>query len=471
MMTQSDSEGDIQEDETMSKDGLSDFTRKISPSAQAILRFIRLFEIGKEIDVFQDDADFQNLHHIVKVYKGSLHDDLTSRLQEVIMLGGVEIITQRDVMSLIKELWDDNVSFLTKAETPYLEAALKNPGNSLKDLSQKAGQTYSQSRRAQKRLIDTGVLKIGGMLNTDLLGLERVLIVLENPALVLTGPYTQKHLFVDGYSPFVFTVGMVPYSQKGNLLDTIKSLRNATTNASVYSLSTGQPSFNGVYSQPKKGWSLDLLHFRLLLRKGGDPITLADIPAPSISENAHFTYSDIRIMDALIESLDGGANDIAESTQLSLSTAFRKKSNLLSKRIILPRSHVNIPQLSDRVIVICSPEVGGNIQVGWRNLPLTYTSQIQNLEDRTDKKMLLLSALPTGSAQDLLDVLKEESSKADDLSAWKVAAGIRGSTKVSSLYDRRRNTWLFDTSQHFDAVTYSVMRKDASSNDIPIDLA
>jgi hypothetical protein len=470
-MTQSDSESKIREDETMSKDSLSDFTRKLSPSAQAILRFIRLFESGGGIDVFQEDADFANLHHIVNVYKGSLHEDLTSRLQEVIMLGGVEIITQRDVMSLIARLWDDNASSLTKTETPFLEAALRNSGESLKDLSLRAGQTYSQSRRAQKRLVEAGILKIGGKLNTDLLGLERVLIVLDNPALVLTGPYTQKHLFVDGYSPIVFTVGMVPYSERGNLLDTVKSLRNATTNASVYSLSTGQLSFNGIYSHPKKGWSLDLLHFRLLLRKGGDPITLADIPAPSFSENAHFTHSDIRIMDALIESLDGSASDIAESTSLSLSTAFRKKSSLLSKRMILPRSQVNIPQLSDRVIVICSPEVGGNIQAGWRNLPLTYTSQIKNLEDRTDRKMLLLSALPAGTAQDLLDVLKEESSKADDLSAWKIEAGIDGKTKVSSLYDRRRNTWLFDTSQHFEAFTYSVMRKDASPRDIPLDLA
>ena len=226
-----------------------------------------------------------------------------------------------------------------------------------------------------------------------------------------------------------------------------------------------------MYSNPKQGWNLDLLHFRLMLRKGGDPIVFADVPTPSISEHARFTYSDTRIMDVLIESLDRSANDIVKSTGLSLSTTFRKRASLLQSRTILPRGRVNIPKLSDRVAAICSPEAGGNIQIGWQNLPLTFTSQIQNLEDKSDRKMLLISALPTGSAQGLLDVLSNETSRADALSAWRIAAGIGGKTKVSSMYDRRRSTWFFDISQHFDARPYSAMRREASPYNIALDLA
>jgi hypothetical protein len=471
-MTQSKTQVCAKESRTMPRKTCSDFIRKLSPSAQAIIRFISLFEEGIKIEVFsEEDADFQNLRHIVSCYRGSLLNDICERLGDVIHLGGVEIITQLDVWEAITKAWEENTSILTKTEIPFLEAALKNPDLPLKDLSKNAGQSYAQSRRAQKRLTDSGVLKTGGMLNTELLGLERVLIIQESPSLVLSGPYTQKHLFVDGYAPLVFTVGIIPHSRRMDFLDTIRSLRSSTTNVSVYSLSPGKPSFNGLYSNPKQGWNLDLLHFRLMLRKGGDPIVFADVPTPSISEHARFTYSDTRIMDVLIESLDRSANDIVKSTGLSLSTTFRKRASLLQSRTILPRGRVNIPKLSDRVAAICSPEAGGNIQIGWQNLPLTFTSQIQNLEDKSDRKMLLISALPTGSAQGLLDVLSNETSRADALSAWRIAAGIGGKTKVSSMYDRRRSTWFFDISQHFDARPYSAMRREASPYNIALDLA
>lgn len=470
-MTQSDTDDGSKEGQMMSKTKPADFDCMLSPSAQAIIRFIRLFEEGRPLDVFQEDADFNSLRRIIMVYRGSLHNDLVKRLKDVIVLGGIKIITQRDVMSLVTQLWEDNISKITKTEVPFLEAVLKNPDASLKVLSEKARQSYAQTRRAQRRLSDSGILKIGGMLNADQFGLERVLIVLESPSLVLSGPYCQKALFVDGYSPMVLIVATVPYTKRKDLLDTVRSLRNSTTNATVYGISTGHPSFSGMYSNPQKGWNLDLLHFQLMLRKGGDPITLAHLPTPSTSKTAHFTYADTQVMDALIEGLDGTANDIAMNTGLSLSTVFRKRTSLLTEGAIVPRARINIPQLSDRIIVICSPEVGGNLTPGWQNLPLTYTSQISNLEDKLDKKMLLISALPTGSGTSVLDVLNDETSKVDDYSAWKVAAGIGGGTKVSSMYDRRQNTWAWDVSRHFDAVTYGVMRQEASPHNIPLDLA
>ncbi|MFW9957751.1 MAG: hypothetical protein ACFFCT_06760 [Candidatus Odinarchaeota archaeon] len=474
MVTQSDSDDRVQDDKLMPDDDTLKLERKLSPSAQAILRFVRIFEEGGKIDVMTEDADFFRLQQIVTSYRGSLYVSLMKRLGQVLKLGAVEIITQRDVMSLITQLWEDNISMLSKTELAFLEAVVHNPGASLKDLSLKANQTYSQCRRAQKRLFDSGVLKIGGMINVHKLGLERVLIVLENPSFVLSGPYCQKSLFIDDNdgSPLVLTVATVPFSKRKEFLDVVRSLRNSSTNTKAYGLSAGHPNFNSIYSTQQQGWkALDLFHFRLMLRKGSDPITISGAPVSAASEILRIKKSDTLVMDALVESLDGTANDIVKTTNLSQSSAFRKRAGLLNDEIILPRARVNIPQLSDRIVVVCSPEVGGNINPGWHNLPLTYMSQISNLEDKSDRKMLFIAALPTGLGKSVLDVLDDETSKVDDYSAWIIDAAIGGTTKVSPMYDRRRNTWAWDVSQHFDVTTYSVMRREASPHNIPIDLA
>jgi hypothetical protein len=68
-------------------------------------------------------------------------------------------------------------------------------------------------------------------------------------------------------------------------------------------------------------------------------------------------------------------------------------------------------------------------------------------------------------------VLNDETSKIHDYSAHVVAAGTGQSTKVSSMYDRRSDSWKWDVSKYFDALTYSVVRREASSTDIPLDLA
>jgi len=473
-MTQSDSDDRVQDDKLMPDDDNPKLEKKLSPSAQAILRFVKIFEEGGTIDVLTEDADFTRLQQIVTSYRGSLYLSLMKRLEQVLKLGGVEIITQRDVMSLITQLWEDNISTLSKTELTYLEAVVQNPGDSLNNLSMKSDQTYSQCRRAQKRLFDSGVLKIGGMINVQKMGFERVLIALENPSFVLSGPYCQKSLFIDDNdgSPLVLTVATVPFSQRKELLDIVRSLRNTSSNVKVYGLSAGHPNFNSIYSNPQKGWkALDLFHYRLMLRKGSDPITISGIPTPSASEIARIKKSDTLVMDALVESLDGTANDIVKTTKLSQSSAFRKRASLLNDGIILPRARVNIPQLSDRIVVVCSPEVGGNISPGWHSLPFSYMSQISNLENKSDKKVLFLAALPTGLGKSVLDVLDDETSKIDDYSAWIIDAAIGGTTRVSPMYNRRQDTWAWDVSRHFDAVTYSSMRTEASPHNIPLDLA
>jgi DNA-binding Lrp family transcriptional regulator len=459
-----------QDEMGLPKDQKQDFKSKLSPSASAILKFVKTFEVGGQLEVFTEDADFKLLQKIVISYRGSLSKLLEKKLQDVVDLGGVEIITQRDVMSLIVDLWKLNISNLTRAELPFLESVLKNPRLSLRELAKISGLSYAQSRRAQKRLNDSGVLRVGGMLNPNRLGLDRLLIILENPSMVLSGPYTQKMLFVDGSPSVVFTVVNVPHTKILDMVEVVRSLRDFTSNASIWRLSTGIPRFDGTYFNRREGWNLDLLHFRLMLRKGGKMLTMSEIPPPSVEDPVSFTSSEVLVMDALIHSLDGTAGDIVKKTKLSESSAFRKRAYLLKNNIILPRAHVSIPQLGDRVISLLSPEIAGDIAPAWSKLPLTYQSQIRNLESG-DKRVLLSTALPTGSGRDLISVMRDEISKVHRYSIHRVAAGSGVTTKVSSMFDRRAKTWKWDTSRYFDVVSYGVMRKDASESEIPIDLA
>ena len=403
-------------------------------------------------------------------YRGSLYTLLQKKLEEVVLRGGVDIITQRDVMSLIVNLWKINISNLTSSELPFLESVLKNPRYSLRELSKSAGLSYAQSRRAQKRLTDSGSLRVGGMLNPSKLGLDRLLIILEDPSMVLSGPYCQKMLFVDGSPSVVFTVVNIPHSKVNDMKEVVRSLRDVTTNASIWRLSTGIPRFNGAYFNKTNGWELDLLHFRLMLRKGGDTLTMSEIPAPTVEDPVKFTGAEVLIADALIKSLDGTAGDIVKTTGLSESSAFRKRSFLLKNGIILPRAHVAIPQLGDRVISLLSPEIAGDISPAWSKLPLTYQSQIQNLENG-QRRVLLSTALPTGSGGDMINVMKDEISRVHKYSIHRVAAGSGITTKVSSMWDRKSKQWLWDTSRYFDVVSYGVMRKEASDSEIPLDLA
>ena len=470
-MTKPELVNDGRDDTIVPDDDAPSFWEKLSPSAMAVLRFVKTFEEGGQLEVFTEDADFKMLRKMVLSYRGSLYPILNRRLEEVVTLGEVMIVSQRDVMSLIINLWEENISRLSRTELPFLEVAIQNPGKSLSFLATRAALSYAQTRRAQKRLNDSGVLKTGGMLNTRKLGLERVLVIFESPTLVLSGPYVQKILMIDGYSPIVLVVATIPYKKRSEFLDTIRSFRNSTSSVSAWGLSDGLPKLNGLYFNQNRGWTLDLLHFRLMLRKGGNPLILSDVALPVPHEPHGFTYADVKIIDAIVDSFGSTAAELVNTTKLSSSTTFRRRAQLLKRGIVLPRARVNRPILSDRVICLLSPDCSGDIIPAWDHLPLTYQSRIQNLENPSDKKVLLVSALPAGSGRDLIDVLDDETSKVHDYSAHLVAAGVGGSSKVTSLYDRRSDQWKWDVSKFFDAITYSVVRQDASPKNIPLDLA
>ena len=147
-MTQPAVEPTSRDEVVLSEKKKSSFAKKLSPSASAILKFVKTFEEGGQLEVFQTDAEFELLRTMVMSYTGSLYTLLQKKLDDVVKLGGVEIITQRDVMSLIVNLWKINISNLTRSELPFLESVLKHPRYSLRELSVDASLSYAQSRRA-----------------------------------------------------------------------------------------------------------------------------------------------------------------------------------------------------------------------------------------------------------------------------------------------------------------------------------
>jgi hypothetical protein len=207
-----------------------------------------------------------------------------------------------------------------------------------------------------------------------------------------------------------------------------------------------------------------------MLRTGSDDLTVgARSSAPTIPSSA-FTSAELKILEKIVENYEATAVEITESIGLSESTAFRKRSNLINKRVVVPRAAVTIPKLKDRVIALLSPDCAGDIVPAWSQLPLTYVSRLENLENHDEKKILLLSALASGSASDIIDVLYSEKSRADDFAAYSVAGGITNPIKVASMFDRREKRWKWDPS-FFDLLSYGVVRNESRKKDIPLDLA
>ncbi len=450
----------------------TDFRSKLTSSATAVLCVLQSFEGRKDAEIFDDsDPDASYLRKMVRTYRGSLYSEITRRLTEVIILGGVSVVTQRDVISLVGEIWDSNVSKCSPTELKVLKGVLEDSSLSLRSLSSVVGLSYAQTRRAAQRLRASGVLRIKGLLNTNLLGLERVLIILENPTLVLSGPYIHKALFVDSPSPTAFLVATLPMERVPELLKMIKSLRSTAGSVSAWKLSAGKPRFSSVYYNSKTGeWRPNLLHFRLMLRTRGDDLTVGTrFSVPTIPSST-FTSAELKILEKIVENYEATAVEITESTDLSESTAFRKRSQLINNRVVVPRATVTIPKLKDRVVVLLSPDCAGNIVPAWSQLPLTYVSRLENLENHDERKILLLSALASGSASDLIDVLYSEKSSADDFAAHSVTGGITNPIRVASMFNRREKRWKWDP-RFFDLLSYGVARNESTRSSIPLDLA
>ncbi|MHA1959135.1 MAG: hypothetical protein ACW99U_02825 [Candidatus Thorarchaeota archaeon] len=464
-MVAHDREQSVEEDGPAQSAVELSFHTRLSPSARAVLRAIRVLEEGGSIELFQEDPDFNKLQRITTSYKGSLHRALERRLDSVVKLGGVSVITQRDLMSVIYSTWGKNVSRLSPNELTVLTGVIGNPGAGLSDLATHVGLTYSQTRRALHRLRNADVMKTIGLLDVERLGLERVLVRLESPESVLYGPYVENTLFVDGKNPLVFLTLTIPRGHLKELMNVVRSLRGGARSASAWRLSKGRPRFNHLYYNKQEGkWHVDLFHWRLLLRTGGSGLIIGSNPGRSNLPEKRFTLVELEVMDELLDNYDATAQEIVKETGLSESTAFRKRSQL-TQEVIQPRAQMDIPVLRDRVIAVLDEQAAGDFMPAWSALPLTYVSLIENLENRREKKVLLLSALPAGQGSQLISVLNEEKSLADDATAYRVMAGVKGRIRAD------RIVWEYDPAL-YDTCSYEAAREGGESGrGIPLDLA
>ncbi|MHA1936975.1 MAG: hypothetical protein ACXABV_07710 [Candidatus Thorarchaeota archaeon] len=443
-------------------------TMNFSHDARTLIKIVCGLEEKKELNLFQHGPEIDRLIQIAESHRGSLCMALKTRLNEVEELGGVESITQKDVWSLIEEIWHRNVSIFSATEQSVLRERLFEPGVGIRELAARAELSYSQARRAVQRLRRAEVLRMEGALNASKLGLERVLVILEAPELVLSSPYITKTLFVDGSEPLVLLVATLPSERKSDLLDMIRSLRNTSTRASAWKLSAGQSRFNGKYCKPRVGWEFDRFHWSTQIRRSDSDIIVSD--SSLAEERIHFTPADLKIIDELVVNFDATANEIVSSTGLSDSTAFRKRASLLEDRVVVPRTRVRVPHLKDRVLVLSDPECAGNILSAWRLLPVTYLTRLVNLET-SENRVLQMAALPPGTSEGLIEALANWMSRVDDYSAYTISAGTEDAFKADAMFNRRDRAWKWNQGDFFDARSFKRTRREAEKGIIPVDLA
>jgi DNA-binding Lrp family transcriptional regulator len=439
-----------------------------SHDARTLIKIVCGLEEKKELNLFQHGPEIDRLIQIAESHRGSLCMALKTRLNEVEELGGVESVTQKDVWSLIEEIWHRNVSIFSATEQSVLRERLFEPGVGIRELAARAELSYSQARRAVQRLRRAEVLRMEGALNASKLGLERVLVILEAPELVLSSPYITKTLFVDGSEPLVLLVATLPSERKSDLLDMIRSLRNTSTRASAWKLSAGQSRFNGKYCKPRVGWEFDRFHWSTQIRRSDSDIIVSD--SSLAEERIHFTPADLKIIDELVVNFDATANEIVSSTGLSDSTAFRKRASLLEDRVVVPRTRVRVPHLKDRVLVLSDPECAGNILSAWRLLPVTYLTRLVNLET-SENRVLQMAALPPGTSEGLIEALANWMSRVDDYSAYTISAGTEDAFKADAMFNRRDRAWKWNQGDFFDARSFKRTRREAEKGIIPVDLA
>ncbi|MFX1266130.1 MAG: hypothetical protein ACFFH0_12160, partial [Promethearchaeota archaeon] len=457
-----------QEDNVMPDDDSPDWEGLPTADAKALLRSVREIEDGGEVNVFQPDPDIERLVQIVGSYRGSLFNAVRQRIDGVRKLGDVEVITQKDLWSLLEELWRANVSLFSDTELVALKNSLEHPGIGLRSLSQKSGLSYSQARRAVQRLRRAGVLRMEGLLNAGKLGLQRVLILLESPELVLSSVYITKSLFIDGAEPKVLHVATIPGERLEDMLNIVRGLRTTSAKVSAWKLSTGKPAFDGRYSS-KTGWNLDTFHWSTQVRKCDNQLVLSEPPS-SKSERVHFTPADLKIIDQLALNYEATAQEIIEATGLSESTAFRKRAQLIEERVVVPRPRTRVPQLTDRVLVLSDVSTAGTILPAWGLLPVTYVTRLENLET-SERRVLQNAALPPGTSRSLIRALESWMSRVDDYSADVVQAGAESRFMTAAMFNRCERAWKWGHGDFFDARSYTSVRKESENREVPVDLA
>jgi DNA-binding Lrp family transcriptional regulator len=434
------------------------------------MNILRQLQHNQNLNVFNPGPQVEELKKIVQTYRGNILSATERRLESIVKKDGIRIIPSNDLMDIIRKIWGLNISKFTRTELQALEGVMKKPELSTAELAETVDLTYNRCRRALDSLKKSTVLRREGRIDAASLGMDRVLIIMTNPSGVITSPFFTRYLYVDGSTRKVFITALVPSKRREDFLRTIASLRSVSDNTTVWALSSGEPRLGTTYYDPsKKKFEFDALHFRLVIRSGGDELTLGEFPVGQVRFPLRFKESETKIIEQLTLNFDLTAQELSQLTNLSASTTFRKRARIVNERIVIPRAKITIPTLSDRVIGVFSGEAASNILHAWAMLPLTYSSMITNLENRQEKKIVFATALPSGSARELLDALASERSQVDDFVVHEIAGGTVSHLPIGSLYDHSKKDWLFN-STFFDVRTYGIVRREASRKDIPIDL-
>ncbi len=446
---------------------------RLTPDAKTTLKVVCHLEATNEYDRFQMTADLRRISKIVAEYKGNLCADLKKRLDRVYRLGGVKVISSRDVFSMIEELWERNISRFRQSELSVMRAVFEIGKMALSEIQSATGLNYSKARRAWVRLTKSGVLCRTGTLDTTRLGLERVFLILENPAFILSGPYVTSSIFVDADRSLVYQTLIIPTQFIEGLKKLVVDLRNSADNVSSWWLSRGRMHFCDKYYDMESGrWQMDLIHFRMLLRSQDEELTVGKRPISALtSPMVSLSSAKLLVMEHLLQDYDSRVQEIADATRLSKSIVFRKRNEILQEQLVIPRVSLTIPDLSEGVIILAGTTAAPTLSTALDMCPLSFGSLLENIERPGVKRVLYLAAVPSGQARRAVSILREEGSLIDNVDAHVITAGEKQTLSVSSLFDLRTSRWKCE-SVFFDARTYSRVRKEVIQNNrFPIDLA
>lgn len=449
------------------------YTRRLSPDARTVLKVICHLENDGYHEQFQMTSDLKRIRTIVSSYRGSLCSDLKRRLESVYALGDVEVITSRDIFSLINELYNANISKLKESEIVTLKSASVNPRVKMSELEELTGIKYSKVRRAWLRLKSSGILHRVGVINTKKLALERILLIHSNPSFILSGPYITSTLFADAEQAIVYQTLLIPTVFIEGFRKLVVDLRNSCDNVSAWRLSRGTTCFNDTYYNRKSNqWRIDLLHFRLLLRRHLDELVVGEITRTMLNAPIiKFGKSKLLVMKHLLNNYDAKVQEISTATNLSKNIVFRKRSEIINERTILPRVMVNIPVLSEGVITLAVSSAASMLHDAMTKLPFSFFSLLENIERPSIKKVIMLSCVPSGQARQIVSILEEERSMVDNIEPHMISAGERRPLDITRIFDMKSMNWKCDPS-FFDIRTYSMVRKEVIHNyGLPIDLA
>ncbi|MCF2137449.1 MAG: winged helix-turn-helix transcriptional regulator [Candidatus Thorarchaeota archaeon] len=446
--------------------------QRLSPSAYALLQTVQRLEDGQEVVPFQGVMELQQIQKMVSTYRGSLHTGLLARLRILFERSNDVIVTQRELFTLIAEVWLKNISRLSSSEVEVMKAIVETPSVQISDLSKAIGLSYAQVRRAISHLSEAGIIRIGGILNHQAIGLARFLIILENPTLILSSPYVEKVLFADGPTSLVFLIVSCPRDHIDELSALVRSLRSTSDNATIWRLSSGRLHFSNIYYNRQAGaWDIDQVHFRLQLRHERDSVATSRFYEDAVKP-VHITKSDALLVDALRKNYNASAIDMVEKTGLSESTVFKRRVALTrDSALVLPRARITIPSLSERLLLLLSTDAVPAISHAWSHLPLSYRSRIFNVENGPQTRAIMLAALPPGTGWQLSKIILEETSAIDQLSVHVLSAASDQQLSVASMFNTRTASWRWNQGDFLDVRGYAIVRREANPTTIPIDLA